>query len=204
MNLALALLRSRVSRLFVIASLVSGCSVMTSPNFRGKDGTTLVFTKMTSSGLPPGVLLERVDNGEKLEIVYSKGSDKILSSATPESESITVGMIRHLQPGEYVLTGTRLGPDSGPFSFAKKFETPLRITLNAREVHYMDSYRVDLKEAPGASATTDKNGITVVTGGLEIMTSVANNMRVDLNALASAEPHVNIASAKNATPDPGD
>lgn len=198
-----ARLVSKVSWLFVTAALLCGCSGMNASSFKREDDATLVLTMVTSSGLPPGLLLERADNRQALEFVFAKGSDKILGPDSPESESVTVGMIRHLQPGEYLLTGTSLGPKSGPFSFARKFHTPLRLTLNARETHYLGSYRVNLKEAPGANTVTNQDGVTVVTGGLEITTSVTDNMQADLIAFASVDPHANVASARNVTPDPG-
>lgn len=160
-----------------------------------------MFTMTTSSGIPPSLSLRRVSEHESLEIMYSNEHDKILAPAVPGSGPTKVGIIRRVQPGEYLLVGAGLGGTDYILHTNKEFQAPLPVTILAHEVNYIGSYRVDLKMLPNADQKTSGNVTVVALSGFNLEYSVTDSMKSDLEALAISKPELSVVNVKNATPE---
>lgn len=189
--------------LLVVAAFVSGCSTSPIPHYTGEDGATLVFSMTTSSSIPPVLSLRRVGEQEPVEIVYLNDQDGVLAPAVAGGERVKVGIVRRVQPGEYLLVGAGLGGAEHILRGYKSFETPLPVTLRAHEVTYIGSYNVDLKILPNADQKTTGAVTTVALSGLSLEFSVVDSMRSDLEALAVLKPELDVANVRNATPEIG-
>ena len=184
----------------IISMSVSGCSISPVPHYTGADGATIVFTMTTSSRLPPMLSLRRVNEENPIEIVYDNINDVVLPGVVADTESMRVGIVRHLPPGQYFLTGVGLGGAQGILHSYQHLKTPLPLTISAHEVVYLGSYDANLQVLPNTAQKTQRDLMEFALTDLSFEFSVSDRSDSDLKALAILKPELDASLIRNATP----
>lgn len=185
---------------FAASISLSGCSTAPATNYAGEDAALLVFTVTSSSSAPPTLWIKHVDEEKPTEIVFNIERDKILAAPVNGSNARTVGIIRRLRPGAYVLTGAGLGVFDSVFYSYKEFKRPYPVKLLPREVNYVGSYRMEQKAVPGTAQTNSAGLTTIALADLRLEYSLSSQVKSDIEALSLANPELRAMKVNNVTP----